>query len=151
MRDFLPIICSGRARRCADQAYQRLKSQGPDGPAHLALSEAATSLSATQTQIRFERFHHARSRICKSAEGRQAFGETRGWGLCWTERCKQEIAMTRWGHITLHALAAAVFFASIQKFVVKSSVEMMLVWALAGAIGAGWLSWKQTGGGGHGS
>jgi hypothetical protein len=52
--------------------------------------------------------------------------------------------MTRWGHITLHALCAAVFFASIQKFVVKSSTEIMLIWALAGALGAGWLSWKQT-------
>jgi hypothetical protein len=58
--------------------------------------------------------------------------------------------MTRLGHITLHALCAALFFASIQKFVVKSSTEIMLVWALAGAIGAAWLSWKQTGGGGSG-
>ena len=39
--------------------------------------------------------------------------------------------MTRWGHITLHALCAALFFASIQKFVVHSSTEFMLLWALA--------------------
>jgi hypothetical protein len=58
--------------------------------------------------------------------------------------------MTRWGHITLHALAAAVFFASFQKFALHSSPEIMLTWAVAGGLGAGWLSWKQTGGGGRG-
>jgi hypothetical protein len=55
--------------------------------------------------------------------------------------------MTRWGHITLHALAAAVFFASFQKFALHSSPEIMLTWAIAGGLGAGWLSWKQSGGG----
>jgi hypothetical protein len=64
--------------------------------------------------------------------------------VIYAPECIGEKLMTRWGHITLHALCAAVFFASIQKFVVKSSNEIMLIWALAGALGAGWLSWKQT-------
>jgi hypothetical protein len=55
--------------------------------------------------------------------------------------------MNRWGHIALHALGAAVFFASIQKYVVKSAPEFIMLWAAAGAAGAAWLSWKQTGGG----
>jgi hypothetical protein len=42
-----------------------------------------------------------------------------------------------------HAVAAAVFFFGLQRFVLGETLETSLVWAIAGAAGAALLAWMQ--------
>ena len=42
-----------------------------------------------------------------------------------------------------HVLLASAFFFCLQKFVLGESLEISLVWAIAGGGGAGLLAWLQ--------
>lgn len=45
--------------------------------------------------------------------------------------------------IILHVVLAAAFFFSLQRFMMKESLETSLLWAAVGAAGAAWLAWRQ--------
>ncbi len=45
----------------------------------------------------------------------------------------------------VHGAGAAAFFFALQRWAMRESVETSLIWAAAGAIGAAWLAWTQTG------
>lgn len=49
-----------------------------------------------------------------------------------------------WQSLVFHAAGAAAFFFVLQKFLINSSTETSLVWALAGGVGAAWLAWHQS-------
>lgn len=46
--------------------------------------------------------------------------------------------------LVLHVVLAAAFFFSLQRFMMKESLEVSLVWAAVGGIGAGVLAWTQS-------
>ncbi len=50
--------------------------------------------------------------------------------------------------LALHVVLAAAFFFSLQRFMMKESLEVSLVWAAIGGAGAAWLAWRQGRGGG---
>lgn len=45
--------------------------------------------------------------------------------------------------ILFHAAGAGAFFFVLQRYVLKESLESSLLWAVALAIGAGFLAWSQ--------
>lgn len=45
--------------------------------------------------------------------------------------------------LVLHVAMAAAFFFSLQRFMMKESLEISLLWALIGGAGAAWLAWRQ--------
>ncbi len=49
-----------------------------------------------------------------------------------------------WRSLVFHAVGAAAFFFVLQKFLINSTTETSLVWALAGGLGAAWLAWHQS-------
>ena len=52
--------------------------------------------------------------------------------------------MTRPVYIIMHALAAAVFAFVLQMFVLRSTTETALIWALGFGVAAAGLAWHQT-------
>lgn len=50
----------------------------------------------------------------------------------------------RWSHMAMHAAAAAAFFFVLQRFLMKESMEISLLWSAVGAVGAALLAWYHT-------
>jgi hypothetical protein len=47
------------------------------------------------------------------------------------------------GLLALHATTAAAFFFALQYWGFQTSLDLSIVWAIAGALGAAYLSWSQ--------
>ena len=45
--------------------------------------------------------------------------------------------------LVVHVVLAATFFFSLQRFMMKESLEVSLIWAAIGGGGAAWLAWRQ--------
>ena len=46
--------------------------------------------------------------------------------------------------LVVHIVLAAAFFFSLQRFMMKESLEVSLIWAVIGGAGAAWLAWRQV-------
>ena len=53
-------------------------------------------------------------------------------------------AVNKWGFVAMHAAGAAVFMFLLQRFVMSASQETSLLWALAFAVCAAGLAYKQA-------
>lgn len=53
-------------------------------------------------------------------------------------------AVKKWGFVAMHAAIAAAFMFLLQRFVMSASLESSLLWALAFAVCAAGLAYKQA-------
>ncbi len=53
-------------------------------------------------------------------------------------------AMNKWLYMLLHTAVAAAFMFILQRFVLRSTLESSLVWAMAFGMGAAVIAFKQT-------
>ncbi|WP_328516522.1 hypothetical protein [Tardiphaga alba] len=52
--------------------------------------------------------------------------------------------MNKWLYMLLHTAAAATFMFVLQRFVLQSTFESSLIWAMAFGLGAAVIAFKQT-------
>ena len=53
-------------------------------------------------------------------------------------------AVNKWGFVAMHAAVAAAFMFLLQRFIMNASQETSLLWALAFAVCAAGLAYKQA-------
>jgi len=68
---------------------------------------------------------------------------TQGCGMERSRRHEGGV-MRKWGYISVHAMAAAVFIFLLQRFALHATLESSLLWALTFAGCAGGLAYMQA-------